>query len=72
MAHDKPVALIRAYGTGPIFDVDHLLRVFSYDPCLWKSTLEIDIPALTEHLKATWANKDDMNTYSKILKTDNA
>jgi len=34
MAADKPVAIIRAKGTGPIFDVDNMLRVYDYDPNL--------------------------------------
>jgi hypothetical protein len=68
MAHDKPVALIRAKGTGPIFDVDHMLRVFEYDPNLWSSTVKKDIPKLTEHIKATWNNKDKDKSYYKILK----
>ena len=67
MAHDKPVALIRAKGTGPIFDVDHMLRVHDYNPSLWKSTLEQDIPALSEHIKATWDNRDKEKSYMKIL-----
>lgn len=67
MAHDKPVALIRAKGTGPIFDVDHMLRVHDYNPCLWKSTLDQDIPALSEHIKATWDNKDKDKSYLKLL-----
>ncbi len=29
---DKPVALVRAKGTGPIFDVDNMLRVEEYEP----------------------------------------
>ncbi len=55
MASDKPVALIRAIGTKQIFDVDHMLRVYDYNPKLWMSTLEKDIPALVEHIKGSWA-----------------
>ena len=68
MAHDKPIALIRASGTGRIFDVDNLLRVFDYSPNLWKSTLERDIPALTAHIKAAWDGRQSENTYMKILR----
>src|SRR5579864_1458600 len=32
MAEDKPVVLIKAQGTGPLFDVDNMLRVFEYSP----------------------------------------
>lgn len=68
MAHDKPIALIRAACTGRIFDVDNMLRVFDYSPNLWKSTLERDIPALTAHIKATWESRVSENTYMKILR----
>jgi len=68
MAFDKPVALIRAEGTGPIFDVDNMLRVYGYSPMLWKSTLERDIPKMTKHIQAAWDNRDTDNSYLKILK----
>lgn len=32
MAQDKPVVLVKASGTGPLFDVDNMLRVFEYNP----------------------------------------
>ena len=69
MANDKPVALIRARGTEPIFDVDNMLRVFEYDPNLWATTIERDLPKLTEHIRATWDKRDSNPTYMKILKT---
>lgn len=68
MANDKPVALIRAKGTGEIFDVDNMLRVFDYDPNLWSSTVERDLPKLTDHIKATWENRESLNTYMKLLR----
>lgn len=68
MAHDKPVALIRAKGTGPVFDVDNMLRVLDYDPNLWSSTVERDLPKLQEHIEATWKNRDSQETYLKILR----
>lgn len=68
LALDKPTALIRARGTAAIFDVDNLLRVFDYDPNLWKSTLEIDLPKLTAHIKGTWENRDSTKSYMKLLK----
>jgi len=68
MAFDKPVALIRAKGTEPIFDVDNMLRVYDYDPNLWASSIERDFPKLTQHLKATWDGRDDDKTYMKILR----
>ncbi len=36
MAQEKPVVLIRALGTPALFDVDNLLRVFEYNPNLWR------------------------------------
>lgn len=68
MAYDKPICLIRAKGTGPIFDVDNMLRVYEYDPNLWSSTIERDIPELVTHIKATWRNKDTENSYMKLLR----
>jgi hypothetical protein len=68
MAADKPVAIIRAKGTGPIFDVDNMLRVFDYDPNLWPSTVERDLPKLIGHIQATWNNRESERTYMKILK----
>lgn len=72
MAFEKPVALIRATGTTPIFDVDHMLRVFDYSPNLWQSTLENDIPKLKEHIEGTWDNRQKEKSYLNILKASNA
>jgi hypothetical protein len=68
MAFEKPTALIRARGTLPIFDVDNLLRVYDYDPTLWKSSIELDQPKLSAHIKATWDSRDSGPTYMKLLK----
>ena len=67
MAIDKPIALIRALGTKPVFDVDHVLRVFDYSPNLWKSTVEKDIGPLSDHLNGAWANRDSKASYAKLL-----
>ncbi|MEH2244370.1 hypothetical protein [Nostoc sp.] len=67
MALDKPISLIRALGTKLIFDVDHILRVYDYNPRLWMSSLEQDIPALADHIKASWDNRDSDKSYAKIL-----
>jgi hypothetical protein len=67
MAHDLPVALIRAKGTGSIFDVDNMLRVYDYDQRMWPSTIAADLPNLQEHIQATWDNRDSENTYMKLL-----
>lgn len=42
MANDQPVVLVRAKGTGRIFDVDNMLRVEEYSPNLWPSTVALD------------------------------
>jgi hypothetical protein len=68
MMQDKPVALIRAKGTPGIFDVDNMLRVWDYDPNLWQSTLERDLPALRDHIAGSWDNRDSENTYMKLLR----
>jgi hypothetical protein len=68
IAEDKPIALIRAKGTAPIFDVDNMLRVYEYDPNLWVSTIEHDRPRLTAHIKAAWDHKDSNLTFMKILR----
>jgi hypothetical protein len=69
LAEDKPVALVRAIGTTAIFDVDNLVRVEEYNPCLWPSTVEADIPKIAEHIEGTWNNRDDTQTYMKILRS---
>jgi hypothetical protein len=68
MAFDKPVALIRAEGTTPIFDVDSMLRVWEYNPTLWRSSLESDVPALTNHIKGAWENRKAGKSYLQLLK----
>ena len=72
MHEDKPVALVRAKGTGPIFDVDNMLRVEDYNPNLWSSTVERDIPRLTEHIKATWENRESEKTFMGLLRPDDS
>ncbi|MCG2592210.1 hypothetical protein LZ009_05390 [Ramlibacter sp. XY19] len=68
IAFNKPVCLIRAKGTPPIFDIDHMLRVYDYDPNLWASTLEQDVPALSEHIAETFKNRDTARSYLAILR----
>jgi hypothetical protein len=68
MAFEKPVALLRAAGTPPIFDVDSMLRVKDYNPNLWKSTLEQDVPTLSAHIKGAWDNRKTAKTYVQLLK----
>lgn len=71
IAFSKPVCLIRAKGTPAIFDIDHMLRVFDYNPSIWPSTLATDVPALTEHILATWRDKDK-RSYLTILRDNKA
>jgi hypothetical protein len=68
IAEQRPVAIIRAKGTPPIFDVDNMLRVYEYDPNLWASTVVIDKPKLTEHIKGTWNNRESKMTFIGILR----
>ncbi|WP_216846795.1 hypothetical protein [Mucilaginibacter sp. L196] len=70
MAADKPVALIKSKDTGRIFDVDNMLRVYEYNPNLWKSTIEKDVPELKEHFRAAWDNRDSEMSYMKILRRE--
>jgi nucleoside 2-deoxyribosyltransferase len=69
IALDKPVLLIRAKGTLPIFDVDNMMRVFEYDARLWKTTIVTDITTMTNHVKGAWENKEKNPSYMGILKT---
>jgi hypothetical protein len=68
IAEDKPIALIRAKGTPAIFDVDNMLRVFEYDNTLWSSSIQHDLPRLTEHVKGAWAARESNLSYMKILR----
>ena len=70
MHADLPVVLVRARGTGAIFDVDNMLRVEEYAPTLWTSSVGRDIPVLTEHIRAAWENRDTAQTFMKILRPD--
>jgi nucleoside 2-deoxyribosyltransferase len=68
MREDRPVALVRARGTGPIFDVDNMLRVEEYNPNLWPSSVDRDVPRIREHIKATWENRETAATFMAILR----
>jgi len=68
MAQDKPVVLIKAQGTGPLFDVDNMLRVFEYSPNLWQTTVEKDMPNLRDFIKGAWDNRASEKSYMKILR----
>lgn len=68
IAEKRPIVLVKAIGTNPIFDVDQLLRVVSYDPSLWPSTLKDDLPKLTTFIKGAWATRDSERPYMEILR----
>lgn len=70
MHADLPVVLVRARGTGAIFDVDNMLRVEEYSPNLWSSSIKRDIPVLTEHIRAAWETRDTAPTFMKILRPE--
>lgn len=65
IAFKKKVAIIRAKGTTAIFDVDNSMRVLDYSPNLWKSTLEMDVTKLAQHIESTAAS--DGSTYLDIF-----
>lgn len=67
IAEDKPVVLVRAKGTGRIFDVDHVLRIVDYSPNLWPSTVEEDRPRLEPDVRAGWENRESIETHRGIL-----
>jgi hypothetical protein len=67
IAEDKPVVLVRAQGTGRIFDVDHVLRIVDYSPNLWPSTVQEDLPRLEAHIRGGWENRGSVETYRGIL-----
>ena len=67
IASDLPVALIKAEGTGALFDVDNMMRVAMYSPNLWATTIKADVPKLTDHVKAAWDNRTIAKSYMQIL-----
>ncbi len=66
LAKEMPVALIRAKGTDRIFDVD-IIRIEDYSPHIWPTTVKEDVPKISDHIKATWDNRDTMRPYMEIL-----
>jgi len=69
LAKDKPVVLIKSKDTGPIFDVDNMMRVYPYDHNLWSTTVEADVKGLTDRISGTWENQSSATSYMKILTT---
>lgn len=72
IAKELPVALIKAEGTGRIFDVDNMMRVLPYSPNLWTSTIDGDLPKLSKHIKAAWDNRTTGKNYMQILTNSQA
>jgi len=70
MHADLPVVLVRARGTGAIFDVDNMLRVEEYSPNLWSSSIGREVPIITDHIKAAWDTRDTAPTFMKILRPE--
>jgi hypothetical protein len=68
MREDKPVVLIKADGTRPLFDVDNMLRVYEYSANLWQSTVEKNMPELRDFIKGAWENRASEQTYMKLLR----
>ena len=69
LALEKPTVLVRAQGTRPIFDVDNLLRVESYNPNLWPSTVPKDVEKITEHVRAAWEMREKDVSFMGLLRT---
>jgi hypothetical protein len=67
IAKELPVALIKAEGTGQIFDVDNMMRVLPYNQNLWRTTVEKDVARLTDHIKGAWDNRSTERSYVQIL-----
>jgi len=68
IAEGRPTVLVKAIGTNPIFDVDNLMRVQSYNPNLWPSTVIEDLPNLAAHIKGAWDSRETERSYMEILR----
>lgn len=69
LAEGKPVVLMKATGTKPLFDVDNMLRVYEYNSNLWQTTVDKDLPNFTEFIKGAWDNRSSEKTYIKLLRS---
>lgn len=67
LAKEKPIVLIKSKDTGAIFDVDNLLRVYTYDQNLWSTTVQADVNALAARIVGTWQNRELSIGYMQIL-----
>ena len=66
IAVNKPVVLMKAQGTPQVFDLE-TIRVYQYDPRLWRSTLPNDVERMTEVLRETAKGGTDSGSYFHIL-----
>lgn len=68
LGNDLPVALVKALGTPPLFDIDHMLRVAEYSPNLWRSTLDEDGRKIEGHLRAAWDSRATGRSFMRVLR----
>lgn len=68
MHSELPIVLVKATGTNPIFDVDQMLRVESYNPNLWPSTVEADVPKIADHIGEAWTGRETQRSYMSVLR----
>jgi hypothetical protein len=68
IAEEKPIVLVKAKGTGRVFDVDNMLRVEEYSPNLWTSTVATDIPKLTDHILGAWERRSVDPSFLSIVR----
>lgn len=69
IAEEKPIALVKAKGTGRVFDVDNMLRCVEYSPNLWPTTIEVDVPAISAHALGAWEGRNTDPTLLSILRS---
>jgi hypothetical protein len=67
LALKKPVALIKSADTQRLFDVDNIIRIETYSPNLWPSTIESDLERIKDHIVAAWEGRDKANDYITVL-----
>jgi hypothetical protein len=45
-----------------------MLRVEDYHPNIRPTTVERDVPKIRDHIKATWENRESVDTFMRILR----
>jgi hypothetical protein len=43
------------------------MRVLTYNPNLWRTTIETDVLRVTDHINGAWEAKDVESSYMTIL-----